>query len=319
MSTGTTDRAGYFHQLLLHDGEDELLDALVTFVEDGLAAQEPVLVVLHPRSIEAARARLGEPAGLVFQERPASARPARLIRDLVATTNEHLAAGATGVRIIGQVPYTGADAAAWEPWCRYEAALNHACGELPLWGVCAYDRPRMPDEVLIDLHRTHPYLRTRDADCVDNDRYIDAARFLRTRPPPPATQLEAAEPFRRLWHPLPADVRRAILAAADDTSVPSATVDALVLAVSEAVTNAHEHGQAPIAARVWRDGPRLVVTVADGGDGPDDPFVGLLPRGRGYGGAGAAASGAGLWLAHQLVDVTHRTDEDGHTVVLTAP
>jgi len=54
----------------------------------------------------------------------------------------------------------------------------------------------------------------------------------------------------------------------------------------------------------------LTVTVTDAGTGPTNPFVGLLPADHPNG------AGLGLWIAHQLVDVTHRRHPDGYTVRL---
>jgi anti-sigma regulatory factor (Ser/Thr protein kinase) len=56
-----------------------------------------------------------------------------------------------------------------------------------------------------------------------------------------------------------------------------------------------------------------VVAVTDGGDGPTDPFAGLLPARNGSGG------GLGLWLTHQLCDhVTLGRTGEGFTIRLVA-
>jgi len=54
--------------------------------------------------------------------------------------------------------------------------------------------------------------------------------------------------------------------------------------------------------------------VTDTGTGPVDPFVGLLPR------TGSSGGGLGLWISHQLVDITHRRHPSGYTIrISTAP
>jgi hypothetical protein len=54
-----------------------------------------------------------------------------------------------------------------------------------------------------------------------------------------------------------------------------------------------------------------VATVADRGDGPDDPFAGLLPV------TDTRSGGLGLWLTHQLCShVTLDTTDDGFTIGL---
>ena len=54
-----------------------------------------------------------------------------------------------------------------------------------------------------------------------------------------------------------------------------------------------------------------MATVADRGDGPDDPFAGLLPV------TDTRSGGLGLWLTHQLCShVTLDTTDDGFTICL---
>jgi anti-sigma regulatory factor (Ser/Thr protein kinase) len=55
-----------------------------------------------------------------------------------------------------------------------------------------------------------------------------------------------------------------------------------------------------VVLRLWVQPDRLTVTVTDTGTGPTDAFVGLLPPEHSNG------AGLGLWISHQLVDITHR-------------
>ena len=70
--------------------------------------------------------------------------------------------------------------------------------------------------------------------------------------------------------------------------------------------------------RLWAQPHRLTVAVAvtDSGDGPTDPFVGLLPAG--HGDQQPDEPGLGLWISHQLDDVTHRRHAHGYTIRITA-
>ncbi len=87
--------------------------------------------------------------------------------------------------------------------------------------------------------------------------------------------------------------------------------DALVLATSEAVTNAIVHGTAPVTVRAWVEDRRVVVAIHDHGDGPVDPLVGLHLSDI------DAFSGRGLWITHQLdLDVALTVGDDGFTVRL---
>jgi anti-sigma regulatory factor (Ser/Thr protein kinase) len=89
----------------------------------------------------------------------------------------------------------------------------------------------------------------------------------------------------------------------------------LLFAVSEAVLNAHLHGQRPITVKAWTGPDRIVVHVHDNGPGPPDPLTGLIPAP-----GGTAGTGLGLWLSHQFtnIDIALLAAADGFTVRLRA-
>jgi hypothetical protein len=73
--------------------------------------------------------------------------------------------------VASEVPHPGVGAP-WDGWARYEAAVNRAYAEFPLWGLCAYDTRITPGPVLDDVARTHPYFAT-----ADGPRIIRAIRI----------------------------------------------------------------------------------------------------------------------------------------------
>ena len=215
-----------------------------------------------------------------------------------------------------------------------------AYAEFPLWGLCAYDTRITPGPVLDDVARTHPHLATADGRWI-NPRYQDPAEFLTRRPPSQGDPVETASPpVIDLMDPTPAAARDAVHTAGmirpdtvrPDPTAPStiqveapqpatpqretppldaADVEHLVFAVSEAVTNALIHGRPPVRFRLWTAPDRIVATVTDRGDGPADPFAGLLPV------TDTCSGGLGLWLTHQLCShVTLDTTDDGFTIRL---
>jgi hypothetical protein len=262
-------------------------------------------------------------------------------RDLFAA---HVADGASLIRVASEVPHPGVGAP-WDGWARYEAAVNHAYAEFPLWGLCAYDTRITPGSVLDDVARTHPHLATADGRWI-NPRYQDPDEFLTRRPPSQGDPVETASPpVIDLTDPTPAAARDAVHTAdmirpdavrpdavRSDPTVPgalqveapqpdtpqretppldAADVEHLVFAVSEAVTNALIHGRPPVRFRLWTAPDRIVATVTDRGDGPADPFAGLLPV------TDTCSAGLGLWLTHQLCShVTLDTTDDGFTIRL---
>jgi anti-sigma regulatory factor (Ser/Thr protein kinase) len=251
----------------------------------------------------------------------------------------HLTDGASRIRVASEVPHPGVGAP-WSGWARYEAAINHAYAEFPLWGLCAYDTRITPDPVLDDVARTHPYLATAHGHRI-NPRYQDPAEFLTRRPPSQTDPVEVSSPpIIDLSNPTPADARDAVRTTSvtrprtfrsDPTAPLTRQVEApqpgasqretpqldpteiehLVFAVSEAVTNALTHGRPPVRFRLWTAKDHIVATVTDRGNGPADPFAGLLPA------TGTCSAGLGLWLTHQLCShVTLDTTDDGFTIRL---
>jgi anti-sigma regulatory factor (Ser/Thr protein kinase) len=295
------------------------------------------------------RAALGNTTGLTFLD-DRYGRPVSVIRSNRGLFAAHVTDGASQIRVASEVPHPGVGAP-WDGWARYEAVVNHAYAEFPLWGLCAYDTRITPASVLDDVARTHPHLATADGRGV-NPRYQDPAEFLTRRPPSRGDPVETASPaVIDLIDPTPAAARDAVQTARmirpdtvrPDPTLPgalqveapqpatpqpatpqletppldAADVEHLVFTVSEAVTNAIIHGRPPVRFRLWTAPDRIVATVTDRGDGPDDPFAGLLPV------TDTCSAGLGLWLTHQLCNhVTRDTTDDGFTsrlVVGTPP
>ena len=344
MRTGApTDGPGYLHEAVLYDSDEEFLGVVVPFLQEGAAVGEPCLVALGASTTGLVRAAVGNTTGLTFLDDRYD-RPASVIRSNRALFAAHLTDGASQIRVASEVPHPGVGAP-WDGWARYEAAVNHAYAEFPLWGLCAYDTRITPGPVLDDVARTHPHLATADGRWI-NPRYQDPAEFLTRRPPSQADPVETASPpVIDLTDPTPAAARDAVHTASTirpdtvrpDTVRPDPTapgtlqveapqpdtpqretppldptdIEHLVFAVSEAVTNALIHGRPPVRFRLWTAPDRIVATVTDRGDGPADPFAGLLPV------TDTCSAGLGLWLTHQLCShVTLDTTDDGFTIRL---
>jgi anti-sigma regulatory factor (Ser/Thr protein kinase) len=292
-----TRRRGHVHEAMFYDSDAELLRIVVPFLEQGLAAAEPTVVVVDERAAELLRAAVDGPDLVFLGRRDRRRDPASAIahsRELVAG---HVAGGARRVRVLGEVPHTG-HGVPWDWWARYEAAVNHAYAEFPLWNVCPYDLRITPAAVVEDVTRTHPWLTADDGSPVANSRYEDPRQFVLGRPAAADPLEGASAPRIDLLDPAPGEARRAVRACVEPLAA-GFEVDDVVLCVNEAVTNAVVHGRPPVRVRLWSTADRVVVSVADGGAGPADPFVGLLPAGRRTPVTGGSA-GLGLWMAHQM-------------------
>ena len=301
-------RRDHIHQAALYQSDDELITLVVPFLEHGRDGHEPTLVVLNDRATDILRQALGDTAGITFLDRHHNPAVAiRANRELLA---KHTANGASRIRVLGEVPHPGLGAR-WEWWARYEATINHAYAEFPLWNVCPYDVRITPETVLEDVARTHPHLTGSDGLHVPNPRYEDPAEFLTGLSPGEPDPMEATVPTVDIIDPTAATARRAARDAGHRTLPDRAQLDDLVMAVSETVTNALTHGRPPVRLRLWAAPHQVLVAVSDRGHGPANPFAGLLPNTE------SATGGLGLWLTHQICShITLGREWDGFTIRL---
>ncbi|WP_229397749.1 anti-sigma factor RsbA family regulatory protein [Micromonospora okii] len=302
---------GYFHEAVCYRSAEELLAVAVPFLLDGVAAGEPSVVSFGERNADLLRRALPADSGVLFLAGgDVYARPTGAIRRYREMLAGYVAGGAGQIRIIGELP-AWALGVTWDWWARYESAINHAYDEFPLWSLCAYDLRTTPGAVLDDVARTHPRHLTPDGRHVPSPTYTEPMTYLRENRPVLPDPLQAAPPQVELTDPTAAQARAAVHAA-DRGVLPVDDVENLVVAVSETVTNALRHGRPTVRLRLWVGPDRMVATVSDGGDGPKDPFAGLIPAGDG------AEGGLGLWITHQSCNhVTAHRGPGGYTLRLT--
>jgi len=290
--SASAEHLGMVHEAAFYSSDEEFLGVIVPFLQGGLEAGAPTVVALGEQNTELVRSAMPDTSHLSFMH-DQYLRPASVIKSVQQLLTGHLADGAREIRILGEVPQPGVGVP-WEWWARYEATVNHAFDEFPLWALCPYDSRITCSEVLDDVARTHPYLATADGRHVLNDRYTRPEVFLTQPRPTHPDPLEASPPLIDLIDPMPLAARQAVREISPTTRLSATDVEGLVVGVCEAVTNAIHHGRPPVQLRLWADLDRIVVTVTDHGAGPTDPFVGLLPA------VTAPAGGLGLWLTHQL-------------------
>ncbi|MEU4690502.1 sensor histidine kinase [Actinoplanes sp. NPDC023714] len=313
MRTGAASgHTGYYHTAGCFGSDEELLALAVPFLADGAANGEPSVVVLDERNARLVRAALPKDAEVTFL--PGGAvyeRPATAIRSYRKLLAGHLAGGASQIRVFGELSSVARDVT-WDWWARYESAINHAYDDFPLWSICAYDTRTTPPAALADVMRTHPRTALPDGRHVANAGFTDPHLYLSEQRPPIPDPLQSGRPIADLVGPAPSEARQAVRAA-DRGHIGRTELDDLVVAVSEAVANAHRHGSGPVRLRLWSGADRLIATITDAGEGPKDPFAGLLPAGDG------ANGGLGLWIAHQSCNhVALHRHADGFTIRLIA-
>jgi hypothetical protein len=159
------DRAhghGCRHEALIYYTPDELVAGAVPFVRNGLAADEPVLVVARQAAWAYLREALGEEAALVeFSDAAAWHREgARCTGEaFVHYVHDHLARGASRVRIIGEPKWQTTSPVAVAEWKCFEAEVSVDMASLPVSFVCPYDAQELPEDIIADALRTHPLVR----------------------------------------------------------------------------------------------------------------------------------------------------------------
>jgi anti-sigma regulatory factor (Ser/Thr protein kinase) len=303
-------RATFAHEVMLYAGTDEFVAGCAAFIHEGVAAAEPVLVVVGAHKIDLLREELSGEAGEVLFADMADVgtNPARIIPTWQAFVDEHLRVDRP-VRGIGEPIWAGRTPIELVECQRHEALLNVAFAYAPAWQLlCPYDITTLPEAVIDEALRNHPIV-THGAKRMASDRYRGLDEFIRPfdapLPEPPATAIEL--PFDR--HSL-MDGRYLVYCRAADAGLSEARTNDIVLAVNEILTNSVRHGGGGGVLRIWQDDGRIVCEVEDRGLIADP----LVDRRRPD---PEQAGGRGLWMANQVCDLVQiRTRDTGNTVRL---
>jgi anti-sigma regulatory factor (Ser/Thr protein kinase) len=310
MTSTTTGHCSLRHELFLYRSPVDLVEFVVPWACDGVAAEEPTLLLLREDDAKAVLREVGPSPYLTVES--ALAEPGRAAQH-VSTASSMLPSFA---RVVHQEPLIAPSQ--WPEWRRLEAVLNLALRHYDTWAVCAYDQRTLSPDMVSDLHATHPLI-WQDGEHRHNDGYQHPVNFLVQQSDDPPDPIERTQPAVELVDPSPASARASVKWFSHQ-QLPDHETDKLIFATHEAVINALRHGRPPTVLRLWTKPGRVTVTVSDAGPGPTDPLVGLLPNESPAPGAGDSVPGPalGLWLIHQLVDVTRRSDSTGYTIRLTA-
>lgn len=299
------------HAAAFYASDEQFRSLIVPFVEEGIAAGQPVILSYGERKSALLRGWLREPSRAVFQGGTGLyATPAATIAAYGRLFAEHVAAGATGIRIAGDVPHEG-NGGRFDGWDRYESAVNVVWQHLPVRSLCLYDAATVPAAVRDVVERTHPHLVGAAGGPRANSRYQEPSVFIGR--PAHRDPLESSPPTVELADPTPAQARHAVRRTARG-HVGDGALEDLELAVSEAVANASVHGRPPVTFRAWVVPGRVLAHVHDTGQGPGNYLAGLIaspPIGQG--------AGIGLWISHQLdLDIDLIREPGGFTVRIGA-
>jgi anti-sigma regulatory factor (Ser/Thr protein kinase) len=176
-----------------------------------------------------------------------------------------------------------------------DALITQALAACDLTLLCAYLND--PDTAVAIRH-AHPHWLNGAA--TPNPDHLPADQFLAHHALPPPSELGQPDATHIVDHPAQlTEVRKDMGSHAARAGLPTSRCEDFVLAVSEVVGNALEHGVPPAAVCLWVTSTSVICQVSDNGHFTQ-PLAGLLPPHAGQGHA------RGLWMAHQLCDELYR-------------
>jgi anti-sigma regulatory factor (Ser/Thr protein kinase) len=297
-------RASFRHEAFLYESDADFVAGTLPFIADGIAAREPVMVMLDERKISRLREELGPDLdGVEFRNMTEIGRnPARII----PAWREFISERAMGrpFRGIGEPIWASRTAAELAECSRHEALLNLALEQSSGWLLCPYDAVSLVPGVLDEARRNHPFVREGSSTSSRAFRGLDQVRAPFDAP----LGAPAEDPVEYGFGPDGLhQLRRFVADVATALGLQPVRVDDLVLAANEVAANSVIHGGGGGTIRVWKDDGRVVCEIDDDGR-IDDPLVGRIrPR--------PGPSGHGLWVVNQLCDLVELRSGRGGTVV----
>jgi anti-sigma regulatory factor (Ser/Thr protein kinase) len=293
------------HEAFLYAGARAFLDGTVPFIQAGLEADEPVLVVVAPEKIAEMQGALGDDAhGVSFADMGLVGRnPARIIpawRDFLAQN-----AGRPPARGIGEPVWAGRTTDELAECQRHEALLNVAFASGAPWRLlCPYDTASLGPDVLQEARHSHRFVTRGRAleECDDYQGDDWPGSDDRDLPEPPGHAVE----LRFGAGPLE-PVRRFVVDRVAADLGPVELVD-LLQAVTEAAGNSLVHGGGSGTLRLWTTATGVVCEVRDKG-WVREPLVGRARPSL------ERESGRGLWMVNQLCDLVQLRSSPAGTVV----
>jgi anti-sigma regulatory factor (Ser/Thr protein kinase) len=298
--------AGLVHEALFYRDSGDLLAAAVPFVEDGLAAGQPVLVAVTSANLDLVAGAVTDPDRVQFLDLTEAGRnPGRIIPWVLhAFIQEH---PDRRVRVLAEPVWPGRSTVEYPACAQHEALVNVVLAERAAAILCPYDCTRLDGHMLRDARRTHPALRHDGKRRPSPDYQPETVAASYNEPLPDVPRHAAIMEFDAAGL---SRLRESVAGVARRVGLAERRVIDLQLAVSELATNAITHGAGGGSLWVWGEAGVLACEVRDDGRAVM-PLAGRVPPDPG------SVGGRGLVLVNYVSDLVRvHTGPDGTAIRL---
>lgn len=302
----TWSQAGsLLHDALFYRNDDDYVAGIRSFVQAGLAVDEPVLIAVPGARLDLLRTVFGASTDLRFVDMARDGRnPAWIIPGVLHAFVAEYAH--TRVRIVGEPIWPGRSTVVYPRCVQHEALINIALADRPASILCPYDSARLDVDVIADAASTHRYL-IRDGDRQPSAGYGHPERIVDSfNLPFPAPEPTVATLF---FEASRLSAMRALVAEqAGEAGLPADRIEDLRVAANEIATNAVVHSGRPAVVRVWPDEEGVVCEIT-GSSVLTDRLAGRIPP------SPTSDRGRGLLLVNYLCDLVQVHTDDTSTTV----
>ena len=176
---GGAPRVMLRHRALVYGSDEEFVDTLAPFVEEGVERSEPVIVSTTSGRAARIRRRLGAAAERVEFRGSAGVytRPDAALRHFRSFVEDRLAEGASWIRVVGEPVLAGRSAAERRLWFRADSLANLTLASYPVTLFCCYDERSSSEATIRSACATHPET-VRNGKTAPSAEYADPRDFV---------------------------------------------------------------------------------------------------------------------------------------------
>jgi anti-sigma regulatory factor (Ser/Thr protein kinase) len=286
------------HSALLYHSEREYVDWLVRFISDGLDRAQPVLVAVPGDRLALLSRALGDAAADVTMAdiTGIGRNPGRILAAQLAFVERH---PRQHVRIIAEPVWEGRTPFEYSACMQHEALANIAFDGLDVTGLCPYDASCLGEEVLADVHLTHPQIWRGGFRKHSPDYALDVALDHCNQP---LTTNPAAVTFTVGEAADLAGARKCCNRYGRLLGMSADQVADLMLVATELATNSLDHASGGCRLALWYEAGHVVCEARDMGYWAD-PLAGRRPP------SAHGIGPYGLFVVNTIADLlrTHTT------------